>query len=221
MINIQKIEVDVAGRGHITNCFLIYDEDKKAVLIDPGYDEEKIINKINELELKVEYIIITHAHGDHIGALEKVQKFTNAKILIHKNEMESLMFKVENYSEMLGVKEQNIDENTILNVQNGENFKVGEMNFEVLHTPGHTSGCICIYEKTSNNLFTGDTIFAEGHGRCDLLSSDFDKMVESLSKIIQTFNDETIIYPGHDRSSNLKQAKRYVKMLLAMKGIKL
>lgn len=219
MINVERIEVDVANQGHYTNCFLIHDESKSAVLVDPGYDENQIIKYINELNVKVEYIVITHAHGDHIGALEAVQKYTNSKVIIHKNDFDALISKEENYCEVLGVENQNLSENCIISVEDGYKFNVGNMEFEIIHTPGHTSGSICLYEKTSDKLFTGDTIFAECYGRCDLFSGNFDDMVNSVRMLFKRFDEEVAIYPGHDRISKIFTAKRYIRILLAMKGI--
>lgn len=219
MVQVETIEVDVAKRGHITNCYLVYDENKKAVLIDPGYDATKIIKHIKDLNLEVCYIVITHAHADHIGALEEIQKHIDAKIIIHKNEIDALLYKVENYSEMLGVETQNIDISNIIEITDEYTFNLEKMEFEIMHAPGHTSGCICLLEKTSNKLFTGDTVFAEGYGRCDLLSSNFESMVNSLRKIFKKFNDDIEIYPGHDRKAKIFTAKRFIKLLLARKGI--
>lgn len=219
MISVERIEVDVANRGHYTNCYLIYDESKKAILIDPGYDAKQIIEYINKLEIKVEYIVITHAHGDHIGALEEIQKYTKAKIIVHKNDFDALMSKEENYSEMLGVEKQNLNSNDIISVENGYTFKVESLDFEIIHTPGHTSGSICIYEKTEEKLFTGDTIFAEGYGRCDLLSSNFDDMVNSIRMLFKRFDEDVNIYPGHDRIARIFTAERFIRMLMARKGI--
>lgn len=209
--------------GHITNTYLVYDEEnekKEGILIDPADDAQKILNEINKEGINVKYIIITHSHGDHIGALEKVQKNTKAKILIHKNDKKALTNVDKNYSLELGVSVQNIKDEDIIEVEDGYKFEVLNMKFEIIHTPGHTAGCICIYESTSNVLFTGDTVFWDCYGRCDLYSGNFSDMVSSLRKIFNRF-DDVLIYPGHDKQVKLSSAKRRIRLLISLKGITL
>ncbi len=217
---IEKIEIDVAKKNHITNTYLVYDSNKKAILIDPADDSKKIISYILKYDLKVEYIIITHAHGDHIGALEELYEFTKAKILIHEMDYNSLIGTEENYSDMLGVKKQNLNTQSIIKVRDNDKFTVGKMEFCIIHTPGHTAGSICIYLKNENVLFTGDTIFSDCHGRCDLYSGSMEDMIKSIRKIFDKFIDITI-YPGHNKIVNIETSKKYIRLLLALKGINL
>lgn len=221
MINIEKVKVDVAGRGHITNVYIIYDDvEKEGVLIDPGYDAKKIINSIVNLKVRINYIVITHGHGDHIGALKEVYEYTKCPVLIHQNDYDMLIGKIENYSNMQGVAEQDLSDCKILKIEDGFNFRVGILNFEVIHTPGHTSGGICLFERTSNTLFTGDTIFYNSYGRCDLVTSNFDDMVGSIKRIFDRF-ENIMIYPGHGISINIDKAKKYIRLILKMKGVKM
>ena len=221
MINIEKIKVDVAGRGHITNAYIIYDDvEKEGVLIDPGYEAKKIISTIVNLKVSIKYIVITHGHGDHTGALKEVYEYTKCHVIIHKNDYYMLVGKIENYSRMQGITEQDLSNCEIVKIEDGFNFRVGVLNFEVIHTPGHTSGGICLYEKTSKSLFTGDTIFYDCYGRCDLVTSNFDDMVSSIKKLFNRFED-IMIYPGHGMSINIDKSKKYIRLLLKMKGVTL
>lgn len=183
-----------------------------------GFGDKKIINTIEKLDVNVRYIIITHAHGDHIGALENVQKYTNAKIIVHKNDYNALLSKEENYSDMLNVPRQNLNEEDIFKIEGGYIVEFSNLKFEIIHTPGHSSGSICIYDIIQNRLFTGDTIFSDCYGRCDLNSGNFEDMVKSIKYIFNRF-ENIDIYPGHGEIVNIEIAKRYIKMLLAMKGI--
>lgn len=206
MIEIVKIEVDVAYQGHITNCYLIYDDLKQAVVIDPGYEADKILNKIKELDLEVKAIILTHSHADHIGALQKIEEVFYVPIIIHQEDLKPLLGEAEAYYKLLQVEPQNVEKSQILCVQDSKILKFGKMEFEIIHTPGHTAGSICIYEKNKQVLFTGDTIFSDCYGRCDLYSGDFKEMVSSLKKVFYRFSD-TIIYPGHGEETSLKKQK--------------
>lgn len=217
MVNVEKIEIDVANQGHITNTYLIYDDENNAILIDPADNSGKIIDVITRKKVSIKYVVITHAHGDHIGALEEIVNFTHAKILVHTLDKEALINRAENYCEMLGVKEQNINENDILEVNDKDNFKIGNIDIEIIHTPGHTAGSICILEKNSNMLFTGDTIFCDCYGRTDLYSGNFSDMVKSIKKLFDRFSD-IIIYPGHDKNVNIESTKKRIRLLIAMKG---
>ena len=218
MSYIEEIKVDISGSGHITNCYLVYDETGRALLVDPGDEADKIIHRIKEFNVVVEKILITHGHADHLGALEKLQMFTKASILVHVNDVPEVLNEVENYCELLGVMPQHISKECIVPLKDQDTFTIGEMEFEVIHTPGHTSGCICVYEKTSKRLLTGDTLFADCYGRCDLYSGDFDQMVSSIKKLFSRFED-VMMYPGHDAIVNIDSCKRKIRMLLAYKGV--
>lgn len=221
MIDIKNIKVDVAGRSHITNSYVIFDDvEKEAVLVDPGFDHEKIISEVIKLGVTIKYIVITHAHGDHMGALKKVYEYAKCKVLVHENDYDMLIGKVENYSVMQGIEKQDLSNCNIEKIKDGFNFKVGVLNFEIIHTPGHTSGGICLLEKTSNSLFTGDTIFYDCYGRCDLVTGNFDDMVGSIKKLFDRF-DDIVIYPGHGKSININNAKKYIRLLLKIKDVKI
>lgn len=221
-MNIEKLEISVANSAHITNTYLVYDDKKYGILVDPADESEKIISKINDLELHIEYIILTHAHFDHVNALYDMKKYTGAKILVYKDDLDMLLGKVDNTSSMFNAKNKILDERDIIAIEDEFCLKVGNLSYEIIHTPGHTEGSIIIYVKEGNVILTGDTLFAKSYGRCDLATGDFEKMVNSLRKIFVKFDDENIIiYPGHNESSNLKKVKKYIKLLLALRKIEL
>ena len=129
-----------------------------------------------------------------------------------------LLGKVENYSKIQGVALQDLSKCKIIKIKDGYSFCVKGLEFEVIHTPGHTSGGICIFEKLSKSLFTGDTLFYDCYGRCDLATANFNEMVDSIKKLFFRFSDITI-YPGHGKSTNINSTKKYIKLLLKMKNI--
>ena len=221
-MNIEKLELCVANTDHITNTYLVYDDTKCAVLIDPADEAYKIKEKIEDLDLSIKYIILTHAHFDHVNALYDIKQYTNAKVLVHKNDFDMLIGKVDNASSMFNSKNKFLNENEITTIEDEMCLKVGNTEYEIIHTPGHTAGSIIIYVKGNNMLITGDTLFAKSYGRCDLETGSFKDMVESLKKVFTKFNDEKIVIcPGHGENSNLSKVKKYIKLLLTLKKIEL
>ncbi len=212
------LQVEVGEDNYPTNCYIIYDTECNAVIIDPGYDKEKIISKIEDNNLKVRYIVLTHCHADHLGELESIVKYTNADVVIHENDLDGLKDDEKSYFTLLNVKKPNIQNDKVLTVKDKDNIKIGNINFEVLHTPGHTSGCMCLYEKDTDSLFTGDTIFAECYGRVDLKSGNFEDMKNSIYNVFDRFED-IIIYPGHEKVVNIDDCKKRIRLLLKVRGM--
>lgn len=212
------IQIEVGDDNYPTNCYIIYDEENNAVVIDPGYDKEKIIDKINDKDLKVRYVILTHCHADHLGELEKVVKYTGAEVIIHEDDLDGLEDDEKSHFTALNVIKPNINKEKIITVKDEDIIKVGNIELEVIHTPGHTSGCMCLLEKSTESLFTGDTIFATCYGRVDLKSGNFKDMANSIEKIFDRFED-IIIYPGHEKVVNIDDCKRRIRLLLKVRGM--
>lgn len=217
MFEIETLKLNVKKIGHITNSYICYDTQKKeAVVIDPAYDVDKIIEKIEELKLSVLAIVITHGHADHVGALEQLENYTNTAVNVSLDDTELLNGKKDGCFSMFGIKLPNIAK--IVKLNNGNKIKVGDYFLEVIFTPGHTKGSICLFERTTNSLFTGDTIFSDCYGRCDLDTGSYEDMKMSLEKIFNKFDDEVQIYPGHGEKAKLGSAKRHIRLLMAIKG---
>lgn len=215
----NKIEIIHVGEpSYPTNCYLIYDEMKKGIIIDPGFEASKIISKIKEKNVTVEKIIFTHCHADHICAVDDVKAYTGAKVYIHEEDLDGIddtnkacFFHFPNENKpILSSKDVNV-------LKDNDVITVGDINLKVIHTPGHTSGCICLYEESMNVMFTGDTIFHNCYGRCDLPSSDIKKMGESLEKIFNNYSN-IIIYPGHEEKANIDDIKKKIRLLYKIKN---
>lgn len=159
-----KIETMI---GNSTNCYIIADESKKeAMVIDPAGDCDRIVEMLDILDIKLKYIYLTHCHADHIGALEELKKRTDAKILIHRIESENLRNTEVNLTSNLGMKNVEIEADS--RVDEGDTLHVGDIEFKVIHTPGHTNGSTSLYSEEFKLLFSGDTLFKGTYGRYDL-----------------------------------------------------
>lgn len=185
------------------NCIIIADENtKEALVIDPGDEPERILDLITENDFKTKFIVCTHAHFDHIGALPELKKETKAKIAIHHDELAIYQYSREMAS-FWGYEIDDLPQPDIL-VQDGYNLDIGNLRFKVLHTPGHSPGGICIYGE--GILVTGDTLFAGSVGRTDLFGGDIDKLKLSFKRLMG-LPDEVKVFPGHGPPSTIKQEK--------------
>jgi hydroxyacylglutathione hydrolase len=153
------------------------DEAKVCAVVDPGWDAQAIISAASRAGWRIEKILLTHTHFDHVGALERIASETGAEIYAHSEEAD----------ELAGFKAVGTDDGSII--------KVGGLRVQCLHTPGHTPGSQCF--MVGGALFTGDTLFIDGCGRVDLPGSSPENMVESL-RLLASLDPATIVYPGHD-----------------------
>ncbi len=171
---IKQLEIGPMGNF----AYIVGDETtKKCCIIDPGFDVENIIEEANNLGLSIDKILLTHGHYDHAKGAQKLSKETNAKIFVHKDE--PLDFSSGNVVRFLG----------------GEIIEVGELKIKCIHLPGHSKGSTAFL--LGNDLFTGDVLFVDGIGRCDLDGGDESAMLGSLKKL-SNLPDSTRIFPGHD-----------------------
>ena len=217
-ILVEKLEIEIKNTGHITNTYILKDKNtNKGIVIDPAYNAEFIEEKLTELEINLDKIIITHAHADHIAALATLQKDKDVKVYIHKLDYDGLFDKTLNEEEIVGVKVDAVDNNSVIKFEDHEIINCGNTNLEVIHTPGHTRGGVILYDKANNILFSGDTIFERTYGRTDLITGSHDDMKNSLNIICDRF-DDVFVLPGHGMEFNLKNSKRRIRLLFAYKG---
>ncbi len=198
----KALEVGIYG----ANCYIVGSEEtKEAAIIDPGGDFNKIDNKLNELGLTPKMIILTHYHGDHIGAVKEFIDKYDLKVYIHKEDSEALNNSSINLTKTMFGKGVSIKADVEL--EDGDQIDLGELKFKIIHTPGHTKGGICI--KVGNIMMTGDTLFNNSIGRTDLPGGSFEEIIKSIKEKIFVYDDDTIIYPGHMSSSTIKKEKQY------------
>lgn len=182
-----------------TNCYIVADETtREAMVIDPGGEAEKIIEMMKILNVNLKYIVLTHCHGDHIGAVTDVQKNLGGKILIHVIEAEGLNNKDISLTGYIGMPEIKLEPDSRVNDE--DLIHIGNIEFRIIHTPGHTKGGICLYSKEYKMIFTGDTLFRGTWGRTDLPTGNFEDIIRSITNKIMILPENTIIYPGHRKA---------------------
>jgi hydroxyacylglutathione hydrolase len=178
------------------NCSVIGDETShEAMVIDPGDDVHEVLDLIRKHNLQVKQIIITHAHIDHVGGAMKLRTATGAPILLNQNDY-ALLKMLDAQAAWIGMPSPgkvDIDRS----VTTGESVSAGSLTADILHTPGHTEGSICLYFAADKKLIAGDTLFAGSIGRTDLPGGSMQKILHSLHDTVLALPDETLVVPGH------------------------
>lgn len=192
--------------GDPTNCYIVCDEKSKEVMvIDPAGDVDKIAEMIEILEGKLKYIYLTHCHGDHIGGVTELKDRLGGKILIHRIDAEGLTDKNINLTEIIDMPEIELEADS--RIEENDLLHLGELEFKVIHTPGHTAGGSSLYCQMEGLLFSGDTLFRGTWGRTDLPTSDFEQIIDSITNKLMKLPDDTIVYPGHGKSTRIVEEK--------------
>jgi len=190
-----------------TNCYIIgCKETLKGMVIDPGGHPNRILAAVKEMGLTVEYVVNTHAHFDHLGANRAVMEATGATLVIHPDEVPIL--KAGSGARWFGFLADPSPEPGLL-VQEGDTLQVGQLAFQVMHTPGHSPGHIVLYVASEGVLFDGDVLFRLGIGRSDLPGGNHATLMQSIRQKILTLPDETVVYPGHGPATTVGEEKRF------------
>ena len=175
------------------------------MVIDPAGDSEKIYDTLSLLKVDLKYIYLTHCHADHIAGVNDLKVRTNAKVLIHRKEAENLQSPNVNLCFFIGAGDIKVEADA--RVDEADILHIGDIEFQVLYTPGHTNGGSSLYIEEHNIVFTGDTLFKGTYGRCDLPTGNEKEIKESIKNKLLVLPDNTMIYPGHGEASQIAEER--------------
>lgn len=201
---LKRLKVNTA-LGEPTNCYIVEEEtSKETMVIDPGGEPDKIIAMLNALGIDtLKYIYLTHCHGDHFGAILELKKQKGGKVLIHRDDAEGLYHPAISLTYYIGMNDIELEADS--RIDDGDKIHLGNLEFKVIHTPGHTKGGTCLYCKEQELLFSGDTLFKGTWGRTDLPTSSFPDIIASITNKLAVLPEETIVYPGHGKTTRIKE----------------
>lgn len=189
------------------NCSIIGDETThEGMVVDPGDNISTVLALAEKHQLRIKQIVITHAHIDHIGGAMKLREITGAPILLNQNDY-VLLKMLDVQATWIGVPDPGkveIDRS----VTSGETVSAGAHIAQVLHTPGHTEGSICLYFEPEKKLIAGDTLFAGSIGRTDLPGGSTQKIIRSLHNTLMALPDDTIVVPGHGELTTIGEERK-------------
>jgi len=191
-----------------SNCYIVGSETtKEGMIIDPGSEAKLILGNVAELGLTIKLIVATHTHPDHVGALKDVKEVTKAEFAIHKAEAEGNVQQglVQAFVPMLGISFQPLPKPDRL-LNGGDTIDVGELQFLVLHTPGHSPGGISLLGQ--GVVFSGDTLFNFGIGRTDFPGCSYAQLMNSIHTKLMVLPDETVVLSGHGPQTTIGVERR-------------
>lgn len=189
-----------------TNCYILVDEaTKKAVVIDPGFYTQALLDAIEQSGAsEIDYILLTHGHWDHVLGAQQLREKTNAKIAIHPDDISLLQFFIHEYQKENGLPKEDLSIDILL--KDGDEISFGNTTLKVMHVPGHTKGGVAF--SSDNDMFVGDTVFRGTIGRTDLEGGDYHTMMMSIRKLAKLKEDYTL-YPGHGETTTMNEERRY------------
>lgn len=203
---LKRVQVKTPQVGLLTNSYVICDEETKEVMvIDPGGEPERIAEVIDILDANLKYIFLTHCHADHIGGIAELKKIKGGKVLISRDDSEGLYNEDINLAYYIDSQNPELEADSRLD--DNDLIHVGNIEFKVIATPGHTKGGLCLYSEKEGLVFTGDTLFSGTWGRTDLPTGSFVDIITSITNKLMPLPDETIVYPGHGKITMIQDER--------------
>jgi glyoxylase-like metal-dependent hydrolase (beta-lactamase superfamily II) len=188
----------------MTNCYIIACEDtKKAAVIDPGGDAKRILDTVKRMGVDVVYVLNTHGHFDHTLANDQIVAATGAPLAIH--EADAPMLTLGGGAAWFGMRGSKSSADVLL--REGETLKVGNLQLQVLHVPGHSPGGVAFYIASEGVVFSGDALFNMGIGRTDLPGGDYDELIASIQTKLFALPGETVVYSGHGPATTIARER--------------
>lgn len=188
------------------NCYIVYDNSdgrNEGIIVDPGGDADEILKIVEEKDINIKNIVLTHGHGDHIGGLIELKEALDIPVMIHEKDRAMLIDGKKNESTMMAMGTIEVEPDLLL--KDGDTIRVANKEILVIHTPGHSEGGISL--KTQDSIITGDTLFAGSIGRTDLVGGNYGQIIRSIKEKLLIYPDETTVLPGHGPASTIGREK--------------
>lgn len=194
MLDIFSMVVGIYG----SNCYVVKERSSEvSFIVDPGSDGDEIISKLNSKNIKPQFILLTHGHIDHVGAVDRLVQEYRIPVYIAEEDMKAINNNVEIFGQV---------NSEVIYINEKTKIKSGIIDIEVIETPGHTKGGLCFL--IDGVLFTGDTLFKESIGRTDFFGGDYDEIIYSVTNKLFTLEENTVVLPGHGPQSSIGSEKR-------------
>jgi len=202
----EIINMNVGMLG--TNCYILFEPDNpECIIIDPGDEPEMIFNRLNAFGLEPKYIVVTHGHPDHTGAIPDLhENWPDVRVMIHEADTMT--------TNRLGSRHRNPLEafdgsDSLILLREGDEIRCGGIRLRVVHTPGHSPGGVCLISEEEGCVFTGDTLFNGSVGRSDFPGGNFNDLMLSIKEKLYCLPPETEVYPGHSQPTTIGEEMEY------------
>lgn len=190
---------------YAANCYVLYSEkENEGIIVDPGGDVDDILKYVNDNNIEINSIVLTHGHGDHIAGANELKEELDVNLLVHEADVDLLKSGDMNLSSIMAIGSIELTADELLT--DGDTIEFGDEKVTVLHTPGHTLGGICLL--SGKYLISGDTLFKGSIGRTDLEGGNYETIINSIREKLLVLPGDTIVYPGHGPETTIEEEMR-------------